>query len=91
VHHASNGCNLQPGDLLASGTVSGPQEDSRACLAEINARGTQPVELPGGERRLWLGDGDEVIFRARAAREGCVPIGFGECRGRIEPALPWPA
>lgn len=91
VHHASNGCNLQPGDLLGSGTVSGPDEGSRACLAEINARGTQPIELPDGERRLWLEDGDEVIFRARANAAGCVPIGFGECRARVEPAVAWPA
>jgi fumarylacetoacetase len=91
VHHASNGCNLQPGDLLGSGTISGPEEGSRACLAEINARGSKPIDLPGGEQRLWLEDGDEVIFRANASREGHVTIGFGECRGRIAPALSWPA
>ena len=90
THHMSNGCNLQPGDLLASGTCSGPTDDSRACLAELSVRGTADITLPNGEVRRYLADGDEVIFRARAARAGRVPIGFGECRGRIEPAVPWP-
>lgn len=91
AHHASNGCNLQPGDLLGSGTMSGPSDDSRACIAELTGRGIRPLRLPGGETRAWLEDGDEVIFRARAGREGFVSIGLGECRGRIEPAPPWPA
>jgi fumarylacetoacetase len=80
AHHTSNGCNLQPGDLLGSGTVSGPTDDSRACLMEH----TEPFRLPNSESRRYLEDGDEVIFTARANREGFVPIGFGECRGRIE-------
>ena len=91
THHMSNGCNLRPGDLLGSGTVSGPTDESRACLAELTARGTDPVQLPGGERRAWLEDGDEVIFRARAEREGFAPIGFGECRGAVLPAVAWPS
>lgn len=91
THHASNGCNLRPGDLFGSGTVSGPTDDSRACLAEISQRGTVAFVLPGGEERTWLEDGDEVIFRARASREGFASIGFGECRGRIAPAPAWPA
>ena len=91
THHMSNGCNLQPGDLLASGTCSGPSDDSRACLAELSARGSVDIPLANGEVRRYLADGDEVIFRARAARDGHVAIGFGECRGRIEPAVPWPA
>lgn len=91
AHHMSNGCNLQPGDLLASGTCSGPTDDSRACLAELSARGTVDIKLPNGEARRFLADGDEVIFRARTARPGQVSIGFGECRGRIEPAVPWPS
>jgi fumarylacetoacetase len=91
AHHMSNGCNLQPGDLLASGTCSGPTEDSRACLAELSARGTADIALPNGETRRFLLDGDEVIFRGRASRAGHVAIGFGECRGRLEPAVPWPA
>jgi len=91
THHASNGCNLVPGDLLGSGTASGPTDESRACLLEATVRGSVPLTLPDGETRAWLEDGDEVIFRARARREGYVPIGFGECRGRIEPAPAWPA
>jgi len=79
THHASNGCNLQPGDLIGGGTVSGPTHESRACLLEH----TEPVALPNGESRQYLEDGDEVVFRGRANREGYVSIGFGECRGRI--------
>ncbi|MBV9539176.1 MAG: fumarylacetoacetate hydrolase family protein, partial [Acidisphaera sp.] len=91
THHASNGCNLRPGDLLASGTTSGPTDESRACLAELTERGTQTYDIGGGERRRYLEDGDEVIFRGRASREGFVSIGFGECRGRVAPAPAWPA
>lgn len=91
THHMSNGCNLQPGDLLGSGTTSGPTPESRACFAEITDRGQAPVTLPGGETRAWLEDGDELIFRGRAERQGFVPIGFGECRGTIAPAPDWPS
>ena len=87
THHAGNGCNLSPGDLIASGTVSGPEEESRACLAEINGRGQTPLHLPNGETRTWLEDGDEISFAGRARRDGFVAIGFGPCAGRIEPAL----
>lgn len=87
AHHASNGCNLDPGDLIASGTVSGPEEDSKACLAEINNRGETPLKLPNGETRNWLEDGDDVSFAGRAHRDGAVDIGFGTCAGRIEPAI----
>ncbi len=83
AHHTSNGCNMQPGDLIASGTVSGPEPKGRACLAEINRRGSKPLELPGGETRTWLEDGDELTIRGRAVKEGYVPIGFGECAGRV--------
>lgn len=83
THHASNGCNLRPGDLIASGTVSGPTVESRGCLLERAWRGTEPVELPGGERRAFLHDGDEVILRGYAEREGNRRIGLGECRGMI--------
>ena len=82
AHHTSNGCNLQPGDLLGSGTVSGPTDDSRACLMEH----TEPFRLPHGESRRYLEDGDEVIFKARANREGYVSVGFGECHARIASA-----
>jgi fumarylacetoacetase len=78
-HHTSNGCNLQPGDLLGSGTVSGPTDESRACLLEH----TEPLHLPNGETRQYLQDEDEVVFKARARRQGYVAIGFGECRARI--------
>lgn len=83
THHASNGCNLRPGDLLASGTVSGPTPDSRGCLLERTWRGKEPLVLPSGEKRTFLEEGDEVIFRGYCAREGAMRIGFGECRGII--------
>jgi fumarylacetoacetase len=86
AHHTSNGCNLCVGDLIGSGTVSGPTDDSRACLAEIVASG-DTITLPNGEQRTWLEDGDTVVFRARAERKGFVSIGFGECTGRISPAI----
>ena len=89
AHHTSNGCNLQAGDLLASGTTSGPEPDAKACLAEINQRGTRPLELPGGEERLWLEDGDSLQIRGVARREGYVSIGFGACDGYITAATPW--
>jgi fumarylacetoacetase len=87
AHHTSNGCNLQTGDLLASGTTSAPDPDAKACLAEINQRGTRPLDLPTGEQRLWLEDGDTLQIRGRALREGYVPIGFGPCDGLITPAV----
>ncbi len=86
AHHTGNGCNLQPGDLLASGTVSGPEKDSRGCLLERTWKGTEPLSLPGGETRTFLEDGDEVVLRGYCERDGRARIGFGECRGRIEPA-----
>ena len=86
AHHASNGCNLQPGDLLGSGTVSGPTKDSLGCLLELTRRGTEPLRLPGGEERSFLEDGDEVILRGYAERPGLRRIGLGECRGVVLPA-----
>lgn len=86
VHHTSNGCNLRPGDLLASGTVSGPAADGPGCLLELAWRGTRPVRLPTGETRAFLADGDEVALRGRCEREGAVAIGFGECAGVVTPA-----
>jgi fumarylacetoacetase len=83
AHHASNGCDLRPGDLFASGTVSGPEDEAKACLMEANERGTRAIPLPGGETRLWLEDGDEVRMRGRAERDGFVSIGFGPCDGRV--------
>lgn len=86
THHASNGCNLQPGDLLASGTVSGPQPDERGCLLELTERGAKPFRLPAGELRKFLEDGDEIILHGYCEREGHPRIGFGECRGIVAAA-----
>ena len=83
AHHASNGCNMQPGDLLASGTVSGESADARGCLLELTWRGSKPVTLPTGEERRFLQDGDEVIMKGYLEAEGRPRIGFGECRGTI--------
>jgi fumarylacetoacetase len=83
THHASNGCNLRAGDLLASGTVSGPTKESRGCLLERTWKGTEPLELPSGEQRKFLEDGDEVIMRGWCEREGARRIGFGEARGQV--------
>ena len=86
THHTSNGCNLQPGDLLGSGTVSGETKESRGSLLELTMRGTEPLHLPGGEERKFLQDGDEVILRGQAERPGARRIGLGECRGVVLPA-----
>jgi fumarylacetoacetase len=83
THHSSNGCNLRPGDLIASGTVSGPGKEARGCLLERTWRGTEPLALPTGETRRFLEPGDEVAFRGHCAREGFARIGFGECRGVV--------
>jgi fumarylacetoacetase len=83
THHASNGCNLRPGDLLASGTVSGEARESRGCLLERTWRGTEPITLPSGETRRFLEDGDEVVMRGWCERAGFRRIGFGECRGVV--------
>jgi fumarylacetoacetase len=83
THHASNGCNLRPGDLLASGTVSGPTKESRGCLLERTWRGTEPLDLPTGEQRRFLEDGDEINIRGYCERGSYMRIGFGECRGII--------
>ena len=86
THHASNGCNLYMGDLLGTGTVSGPTPASRGCLLERTWRGTEPLMLPNGESRKFLEDGDEVVFRGTCRAPGAVTIGFGECRGVVVPA-----
>jgi fumarylacetoacetase len=87
THHSSNGCNLRPGDLLASGTVSGADETARGCLLELTSRGKNPITLPTGEQRKFLEDGDEVILRGFCEREGFRRIGLGSCRGTILPAV----
>jgi len=87
AHHASNGCNLRPGDSLASGTVSGADRRARGCLLELTSRGKDPVTLPTGEQRTFLEDGDEVILRGFCEREGFRRIGLGSCQGTILPAF----
>jgi fumarylacetoacetase len=81
AHHTSNGCNLRPGDLLGSGTVSGPTKEERGCLLELSWRGTEPLALPNGETRTFLATGDEVVMTGWCSAEGAVRIGLGECRG----------
>ena len=86
AHHTSNGCNLRPGDLLATGTVSGPDAGSEGCLLE-KRHNMEPIRLPSGEVRTWLEDGDRVTFRAYAQRPGLPRIGFGLCSGTISGAV----
>jgi fumarylacetoacetase len=82
THHTSNGCNLRAADLLATGTISGPEEGSEGCLLEMKHR-AEPLRLPTGEVRTFLDDGDEVTFRGYCKAPGLPRIGFGECTGRI--------
>ncbi len=83
AHHTSNGCPIRPGDLIGSGTVSGPEKENRGCLLELTWRGTEPLELPDGETRRFLEDGDEVILRGWCEGPGARRIGLGECRGTV--------
>ena len=83
AHHASGGCNLNPGDLMGTGTISGPDMASTGSLLEASLGGKEPIKLQSGEERTFLQDGDEVILKARCTRDGFAPIGFGECRGVI--------
>jgi fumarylacetoacetase len=87
AHQTGNGTNIRPGDLYASGTVSGSEPGSYGSLIELTWRGTRPLELPGGVARTFLADGDTVILRGWGEGED-LRIGFGECRGTVEPALP---
>jgi fumarylacetoacetase len=86
AHHTSNGCNLQPGDLLGSGTLSGATPDAFGSLMELTQAGKSPLRLPNGETRTFLEDGDEAIQRGRCERDGAAAIGFGAAAGRITPA-----
>jgi fumarylacetoacetase len=86
THHTVNGCNLQPGDLFGSGTLSGPTLDQAGALIELTTGGKNPIALPGGEQRTWLEDGDSVVLRGWCEREGAARIGFGECVGTVLPA-----
>jgi fumarylacetoacetase len=83
AHQSSNGCNIRPGDVIGSGTVSGPERSGRGCLLELTWRGNEPLTLPDGTRRQFLEDGDEVIFRGWCEAPGFRRIGFGECRGTV--------
>jgi fumarylacetoacetase len=86
THHASNGCNLQAGDLIGTGTISAPDPEGFGSLLEISQGGKAAITLPSGERRTFLEDGDEVSLCAGARADGYVPIGFGACRAVIAPA-----
>jgi fumarylacetoacetase len=85
AHHTVNGCNMQPGDLLASGTISGPTEESRGCMLELTWRGANPLKLPNGETRKWLEDGDRLTITGWC-RGDEYRIGFGEVSGHVLPA-----
>jgi len=86
AHQSSNGCNLAPGDLLGSGTISGTEPGSAGSMLELTQGGKAPLTLPGGETRAFIADGDEVIQRGRCEAEGAVAIGFGEAAGVVKPA-----
>ncbi|MBV9553323.1 MAG: fumarylacetoacetase [Alphaproteobacteria bacterium] len=86
AHQTCNGCNIEPGDLFGTGTISGPTPEGWGSLSELSQDGQKSNTLPSGESRTFLEDGDEAIFRARASRAGYVSIGFGECRGRVAAA-----
>jgi fumarylacetoacetase len=86
AHHTINGCNLQAGDLIGTGTISGPSPAELSSMLEFTSAGARPVTLPNGEKRSFLLDGDEIAFRGRCSRDGYVSIGFGSCTGRIAPA-----
>jgi len=87
AHHTVNGCNLQPGDLFGSGTLSGPTLDQAGALIELTQGGKHPVALPNGESRTFLEDGDAVVIRGWCEKQGAARIGFGECWGTVLPAL----
>jgi fumarylacetoacetase len=86
THHASNGCNLHPGDLIGTGTLSTAEETGLGSLLEISRGGKEPISLPDGEKRSFLEDGDELVLSARCEGDGAVPVGFGSCVGRVLPA-----
>jgi fumarylacetoacetase len=87
AHHTVNGCDLRAGDLLGTGTQSGPTPGEAGSLLELSAGGRQPLQIGGGEQRTFLQDGDTVIFRAWCEKPGAARIGFGEVRGQMTAAL----
>ena len=88
AHHTVNGCNLQPGDLLGTGTLSGPTATEAGALIELTVGGKQPITLPSGESRAFLADGDSITLRAHCEKPGAARVGFGACTGTLLPALP---
>jgi fumarylacetoacetase len=86
AHHTVNGCNARPGDLYASGTISGPEKHERGSMLELSWRGAEKISLPGGEERAFLADGDTVIMRGRCESDG-IRVGFGEVSGKLLPAV----
>jgi fumarylacetoacetase len=86
AHHTSNGCVLRPGDLLGTGTQSGPEEGEQGCLLELTRHATQPLPLEGGDSIGYLRDGDTVSFRAACVAPGCARVGFGACSGTVTAA-----
>jgi len=86
AHHSCGGCNLNPGDLFGSGTISGTTRDSFGSLLELTQGGREALTLVSGEARRFLDDGDEIILRAHCRRDGYASIGFGECRAVVQPA-----
>jgi fumarylacetoacetase len=91
THHTVGGCNLQPGDLFGSGTLSGPTLDQAGALIELTSGGKHPLQLPNGEQRVYLEDGDCVTIRGWCERAGAARIGFGECTATLLPARAMPS
>jgi fumarylacetoacetase len=87
THHTVNGCNLNAGDLLGTGTQSGPEPSAAGSLLELTAGGQEPLTLADGETRTFLEDGDRVVLRGWCERDGFVRIGFGEASGIVRPAV----
>jgi len=87
THHTVNGCNLQPGDLLGTGTQSGPEPHEAGSLLELSHGATQPLTLPNGETRCFLEDGDTITMRGYCQHPGTVRVGFGDLIGRVLPAV----
>lgn len=86
AHHTVNGCNINTGDMMASGTISGPEPESFGSMLELTWRGSKPIKMPDGSERKFINDGDTVIMRGYAEKNG-VRVGFGEARGTVLPAL----
>ena len=83
AHHTCGGCNLQPGDIFGSGTISAPEPSGFGCMRELSDNETKPQQLPTGETRIFAENGDDIILRARAECPGYSTIGFGDCWGRV--------